>query len=266
MKVVLFCGGMGFRIRDNVQDTPKPMILVGDRPILFHIMKYYASFGHKDFVLCLGYKGQLIKEYFLQYRDAIREDFVLSNGGRTIEVLHNDIEDWRITFADTGLESTIAQRLVNVRRHLEGEEIFLANYADVLTDAPLDRFVEDFRSRDKIAAFISVRPNYTFHMVSTDGDGTVSSIRHVRESEVWINGGYFILRQGIFDYIRPGEELVEAPFQRLVEDGQLITYRYEGFWEPMDTLKEMQHLESLYQAGRAPWALWRHREPDPTIG
>jgi glucose-1-phosphate cytidylyltransferase len=267
LKVVLFCGGQGLRLREYADGTiPKPMAPIGLRPVLWHVMRYYSHFGVNDFVLCLGHKGEMIKEFFLRYNEAVSNDFVLLEGGKSLELLSTDIEDWRITFADTGLESTIAQRLVNVRRHLAGEEIFLANYADVLTDAPLDRFVEDFRSRDKIAAFISVRPNYTFHMVSTDGDGTVSSIRHVRESEVWINGGYFILRQGIFDYIRPGEELVEAPFQRLVEDGQLITYRYEGFWEPMDTLKEMQHLESLYQAGRAPWALWRHREPDPTIG
>ena len=267
LKVVLFCGGQGLRLREYADGTiPKPMAPIGLRPVLWHVMRYYSHFGVNDFVLCIGHKGEMIKEFFLRYNEAVSNDFVLLEGGKSLELLSTDIEDWRITFADTGLESTIAQRLVNVRRHLAGEEIFLANYADVLTDAPLDRFVEDFRSRDKIAAFISVRPNYTFHMVSTDGDGTVSSIRHVRESEVWINGGYFILRQGIFDYIRPGEELVEAPFQRLVEDGQLITYRYEGFWEPMDTLKEMQHLESLYQAGRAPWALWRHREPDPTIG
>jgi glucose-1-phosphate cytidylyltransferase len=267
LKVVLFCGGQGLRLREYADGTiPKPMAPIGLRPVLWHVMRYYSHFGVNDFVLCLGHKGEVIKEYFLRYNEAVSNDFVLLQGGRTLELLSTDIEDWRITFADTGQEATIAQRLLAVRRHLENEEIFLANYADVLTDAPLDRFVEDFRGRDKIAAFVSVRPNYTFHMVSTDGHDTVSSIRHVRESDVWINGGYFILRREIFDYIRPGEELVEAPFQRLVEEGQLLTYRYEGFWEPMDTLKEMQHLEALYQSGRPPWAVWQRHEPDPAAG
>ena len=141
MKVVLFCGGLGFRLRHDLQDTPKPMIHVGDRPILFHIMKYYASFGHKDFILCLGYKGQLIKEFFLQYRDALCDDFVLSNGGRTIEVLHNDIEDWRITFVDTGLHANIGERLKAVQCYIGDDEFFLANYADVLTDASLPAMI-----------------------------------------------------------------------------------------------------------------------------
>jgi glucose-1-phosphate cytidylyltransferase len=267
LKVVLFCGGQGLRLREYADGTiPKPMAPIGLRPVLWHVMRYYSHFGVNDFVLCLGHKGEVIKDYFLRYNEAVSNDFVLLQGGRTLELLSTDIEDWRITFADTGQEATIAQRLLSVRRHLENEEIFLANYADVLTDAPLDRFVADFRGRDKIAAFVSVRPNYTFHMVSTDGNDTVSSIRHVRESDVWINGGYFILRREIFDYIRPGEELVEAPFQRLVEQGQLLTYRYEGFWEPMDTLKEMQHLEALYQSGRPPWAVWQRHEADPAAG
>jgi glucose-1-phosphate cytidylyltransferase len=267
LKVVLFCGGQGLRLREYADGTiPKPMAPIGLRPVLWHVMRYYSHFGVNDFVLCLGHKGEVIKDYFLRYNEAVSNDFVLLQGGRSLELLSTDIEDWRITFADTGQEATIAQRLLSVRRHVENEEMFLANYADVLTDAPLDRFVADFRHRDKVAAFISVRPNYTFHMVETDGDDTVSSIRHVRESDVWINGGYFILRREIFDYIRPGEELVEAPFQRLVEEGQLLTYRYEGFWEPMDTLKEMQHLEALYQGGRPPWAVWQHREADPSAG
>ena len=265
LKVVLFCGGQGLRLREYADGTiPKPMAPIGLRPVLWHVMRYYSHFGANDFVLCLGHKGEVIKDYFLRYNEAMSNDFVLLQGGRNLELLSTDIEDWRITFADTGQEATIAQRLLTVRRHVENEEMFLANYADVLTDAPLDQFVADFRRRDKVAAFISVRPNYTFHMVATDGNDIVSSIRHVRESDVWINGGYFILRREIFDYIKPGDELVEAPFQRLVEEGQLLTYRYEGFWEPMDTLKEMQHLEALYQAGRPPWAVWQHREADPS--
>lgn len=253
MKVVLFCGGMGFRIRDNVLDTPKPMIQVGDRPILFHIMKYYASFGHKDFVLCLGFKGQLIKEYFLQYRDAIREDFVLSNGGRDIEILHNDIEDWRITFVDTGLHSNIGQRLKRVQRYIGDDEYFLANYADVLTDASLPAMIEHLKARNKIASFLCVRPRYTFHVVTLDGDHTVSSIDHVSESNIWINGGYFVFSRDVFDYVRADEDLVAEPFNRLVRDGHLLAFQHEGFWAPMDTLKDHQVLQSMFETGCRPW-------------
>ena len=143
--------------------------------------------------------------------------------------------------------------------------MFLANYADVLTAAPLNDFIDDFRTRGKVAAFLRVRPNYTFHMVTASEDDMVTSIRHVNESDVWINGGYFIMRREIFDYIRPGEELVEEPFQRLMAEGQLLAYGYEGFWEPMDTLKEMQHLEGLYQTGSPPWAVWQNRTRGPIV-
>src|SRR5215831_7630544 len=256
MKVVLFCGGMGFRIRDNVQDTPKPMIQVGDRPILFHIMKYYASFGHNEFVLCLGYKGQLIKEYFLQYRDAIREDFVLSNGGRTIEVLHNDIEDWRITFVDTGLHANIGERLKAVQRYIGADEYFLANYADVLTDASMPAMIEQLTRRKKIASFLCVRPTYTFHVVTLNGEQVVSSIDHVSEANIWINGGYFVFNREIFEYLGAGEDLVAQPFNRLVRDEQLLAFQHEGFWAPMDTLKDHQVIQSMYETGIRPWAVW----------
>jgi glucose-1-phosphate cytidylyltransferase len=262
LKVVLFCGGQGLRLREYADGIPKPMAPIGLRPVLWHVMRYYSHFGHKDFILCLGHKGEVIKEYFLRYSEALSNDFVLLKGGQTLELLNTDIQDWRITFADTGLDATIAQRLLSVRGHLDGEEMFLANYADVLTDAPLNQLVEAFRQSGKVAAFLRVRPNYTFHIVSTTDASVVSSIRHVRESDVWINGGYFILRQEIFDYIRPGEELVEEPFRRLVDEGELVAYGYEGFWEPMDTLKEMQHLETLYQLGRPPWAVWQRTDPD----
>ena len=256
MKVVLFCGGMGFRMRDNIQDTPKPMIQVGDRPILFHIMKYYASFGHTEFVLCLGYKGQLIKEYFLQYRDAVRDDFVLSNGGRTIEILHNDIEDWRITFVDTGLHANIGERLKAVQRYIGEDEYFLANYADVLTDASLPAMIDNLCTRGKTASFLCVRPRYTFHVVSLDADQTVSRIDHVSEANIWINGGYFVFHRDIFDYLGNGEDLVAQPFSRLVRDSQLLAFQHEGFWAPMDTLKDHQALQSMYETGCRPWAVW----------
>ncbi len=256
MKVVIFCGGQGIRLRDYGETIPKPMVPIGIRPVLWHVMRYYAHFGHRDFILCLGYRADAIKEYFLRYNEALSNDFVLAEGGRSIELLTQDIADWRITFADTGLHATIAQRLRAVRKHVEGEEVFLANYGDVLTDAPLDQFVDQFRATDHTAAFMTVRPSYTFHVVQMGAGATVSGLTHVHDSDIWINGGHFMFRPDIFDYIRDGEELVEAPFARLIERNRLAAYRYEGFWAPMDTLKEAQMLQALYDSGQSPWARW----------
>lgn len=260
MKVVLFCGGLGLRLRDHSERVPKPMVPIGYRPILWHIMKYYAHHGHRDFTLCLGYKADVVKQYFLDYNEALSNDFVLDGTGRDagrIELLGSDIHDWRITFADTGLHANIGQRLLAVRRYLEGEEVFLANYGDVLTDAPLPELIDDFMGRDAVAAFIAVKPTYTFHVVTSRDDGLVERIDDVRVSDIWINGGYMILRREIFDYIEEGEELVQEPFQRLVKQNLLVSYRYEGFWAPMDTLKDQQHLESLHETGRPAWAVWQ---------
>jgi glucose-1-phosphate cytidylyltransferase len=263
MKVVLFCGGLGLRLRDHSERIPKPMVPIGYRPILWHVMKYYAHFGHREFILCLGYKADVVKEYFLNYNEALSNDFVLSgngNGGgdrNHVELLGSDIHDWRITFADTGLHANIGQRLRAVRRFVADEPVFLANYGDVLTDAPLAEMVDDFLRRDAVAAFISVKPTYTFHVVRSQDDGTVERIDDVNAADIWINGGYMMLRREIFDYLEEGDELVEEPFQRLVKQNLLLTYRYQGFWAPMDTLKDQQHLESLYETGRPAWAIWQ---------
>jgi glucose-1-phosphate cytidylyltransferase len=263
MKVVLFCGGLGLRLREHSERVPKPMVPIGYRPILWHVMKYYAHFGHKDFVLCLGYKADVVKEYFLNYNEALTNDFVLNGNGHDaprgshVELLGSDIHDWRITFADTGLHANIGQRLRAAQRYLEGEDVFLANYGDVLTDAPLSELVEDFLRRDKVAAFVCVKPTYTFHVVTAKDDGVVERIDDVRVSDIWINGGYMILRKEIFDYLGDGEELVQEPFQRLVKQDLLLAYRYEGFWAPMDTLKDQQELESRYEAGQPAWAVWQ---------
>jgi glucose-1-phosphate cytidylyltransferase len=263
MKVVLFCGGLGLRLRDHSERVPKPMVPIGYRPILWHVMKYYAHFGHREFILCLGYKADVVKEYFLEYNEALSNDFVLSGNGdgggdrSHVELLGSDIHDWRITFADTGLHANIGQRLRAVRRFVADDEVFLANYGDVLTDAPLGEMVEDFLRSDAVAAFLSVRPTYTFHVVRAQDDGTVERIDDVNSADIWINGGYMILRREIFDYLEEGDELVEEPFQRLVKQNLLRTYRYEGFWAPMDTLKDQQHLESLYETGRPAWAIWQ---------
>lgn len=258
MKVVLFCGGLGMRLRDYSETIPKPMVSIGYRPILWHVMKYYAHFGHKDFILCLGYRGDAIKNYFLNYDECTSNDFVLSQGGRKRQLLGRDIDDWRITFVDTGLETNVGQRLKAVEKYLDGEEMFLANYSDGLTDLPLPQQIEHFGLYDKIASFLCVRPNLSYHSVEGDDHdpSIVAGISPINQN-VWINGGSFIFKRKIFDYIGAGEELVLEPFERLVRERQLICYRYTGFWASMDTFKDRQYLDGLIASGTAPWEIWK---------
>jgi glucose-1-phosphate cytidylyltransferase len=254
VKVVLFCGGLGLRMREESARLPKPMIPLGDRPILWHIMKYYSDFGFSDFVLCLGYKHEAIKEYFLNYSEALSNDFVLTDGGKRVELLSSDTHDWSITFVNTGLRSTIGERLKQVEPHLEGDEIFLATYGDGLTDAPLRDMIETLERSGKTALFLCVRPTYQFHVVSLDEGNGVREIHDVAAADLWINGGYFVFRREIFDHLRPGEDLVGDAFNRLIAEDKLLAYPYEGFWAPMDTLKDKQNLESLLEEGDPPWS------------
>jgi glucose-1-phosphate cytidylyltransferase len=256
MKVVIFCGGQGMRIREFSEAIPKPMVPLGYRPILWHVMRYYAHFGHKDFILCLGHKADSIKAYFRNYDETISNDFVLE-AGQQVELLSKDIQDWRITFVDTGLSSNIGQRLMAVRPFLEGEETFLANYGDGLSDLHLPQMIEYFCARQAVACFLGVAPTSSFHLVEWLDGGQVKSIRHIRDMGLRINGGFFILRRSIFDYMQHGEELVEQPFGRLAEEGKLLVYPYDGFWACMDTFKERQLLEEMYSKGHPPWEVWR---------
>lgn len=257
MKVVIFCGGLGMRLREAGEDIPKPMVPIGNRPILWHLMKYYAHYGYTDFILCLGYRADAIKRFFLNYEETSSNDFVLSNGGRQVDLMNRDISDWRITFADTGVNANIGQRLMAVRRYLRGEEMFLANYADGLTDMHLPSVIDRFKRERKIANFVSVRPNLSFHAVSALPDGSVSEIKPVMQTDLRINGGFFLFRSEIFDYMRPGEELVQEPFDRLIAEGQLLAHAHDGFTASMDTFKDKQHFEELWTRGRAPWEVWR---------
>jgi glucose-1-phosphate cytidylyltransferase len=258
MKVVLFCGGQGLRIRD-AEDIPKPMVHIGPRPILWHVMKYYSHFGHKDFVLCLGHKAEAVKNYFLNYNECASNDFVLSGGGKDLKLLNSDIHDWRITFADTGIHSNIGQRLKAVEKYVAGEEEFLANYSDGLTDLSLPTQLDHFRKHGKLASFLCVRPNLSYHLVSTEhGEAhLVSDMHAIDNGSVRINGGYFIFKKNIFDYIRDNEELVIEPFRRLAAEKQLIGYPYNGFWASMDTFKDRQQLEGLTAGDAAPWEVWK---------
>jgi glucose-1-phosphate cytidylyltransferase len=261
MKVVLFCGGEGIRLRDYSDQIPKPMVIIGYRPILWEIMKYYASFGHKDFILCLGYKSDVIKNYFINYDETISNNFVYKNGGKDLELLNSDIDDWTITFVDTGLKSNIGTRLMKVREYLDGEEMFLANYTDGLTDLNLTQMIDWFvPQNDKTAAFMVYQPTQSFHIVKREDNGIVKEISHIGNSNLHINAGYFIFRKDIFDYIKFGEELIENPFKRLIEKEKIISWVHEGFWTSLDTFKDKRVLDDIYSGGNPPWEVWNHSE------
>ena len=259
MKVVLFCGGLGMRMRADNQSLPKPMTPIGSRPVLWHVMRYYAHFGHKDFILCLGYGAQAVKDYFLNYRETTSNDFVLRQGGDDIKMLSTDISEWTISFIDTGIDTAIGERLRRVRPYLDGDEIFLANYGDVLTDAPMNDLIKEFAKTDAVAQLLAVKPQDSFHVVDIGGDSNVTGLTAVASMAMRINGGYFVLRQGIFDYLDEGEDLVMDACIRAAKAGRMRAVRYDGFWAPMDTLKERSALEEQYRRGNSPWALWREQ-------
>lgn len=265
MKVVLFCGGLGTRLREYSEEIPKPMVNIGYRPILWHVMKYYAHFGHKEFILCLGHKADVVKEYFLNYDECLSNDFTLSQGGKKLQLLNRDIQDWEITFVDTGLSSSIGERLKAVEPYLKEEDVFLANYSDGLTDLPLPDLTNYYFSQDKVAGMLCVKPTHSFHIVSLQGT-EVSDIHHIGQSDIWINGGYFIFKKQIFDYIKEGEDLVNQPFQRLIGEQQLVGYKYNGFWAAMDTFKDKQRLDDMYSRGDSLWEVWKHSSNGKLVG
>lgn len=256
MKVVLFCGGFGTRLQEFSETIPKPMVEIGYRPIIWHLMRYYAHFGHTDFILCLGYRGDYIKKYFLSYDECLSNDFRLANGGREVYLYNSDISNWTITFVDTGLNSNIGQRLKSVEKYLEGEEMFMANYSDGLSDLVLSEYIGNFCQKGKIASFLSVRPSQSFHYVGCQEDGLVTNIEAIDRGNFWINGGFFIFRKEIFEYIQDGEELVVESFQRLIARQELVTYRNPGFWACMDTFKEKRLFDDMYARGEMPWVVW----------
>ncbi|OBK74405.1 glucose-1-phosphate cytidylyltransferase [Mycobacterium sp. 1274761.0] len=255
MKVVLFCGGYGMRMRNSVDDDiPKPMQMVGPRPLIWHVMRYYAHFGHKEFILCLGYGASHIKNYFLTYQEAASNDFTMRGG--EIQLMHSDISDWSITFVDTGLTSAIGERLRRVRPYLNGDDYFLANYADVLTDAPMDDVIEKFHQSGAAASMMIVPPQSSFHCVEASEAGEVKDIIAVSKLPIWENGGFFVLSQTVFDYLPEGGCLVEDACATLAGEGRLFGYKYDGFWKPADTFKERAELDARYNSGDRPWMVW----------
>lgn len=261
MKVVIFCGGMGLRLRGYVDDVPKPMAQIGQRPLIWHLMKYYAHFGHKDFVLCLGYKGDAIKNYFLNYEETVSNDFVWSQGGKKIDIVNRDIDDWTVTFVDTGINSNIGMRLKAVEPLLRNEEMFLANYGDGLSDLNLPVMIDELTKRpEAIGSLLLVQPTASFDIVNMTDNGEIGEILPLSKTNIWINGGFFVFRNAIFNDLHHGEELVREPFGRLIERRALLAHRAHCFWQCMDTFKDKQYLEELNHTS-APWKVWTRKPP-----
>ncbi|MEX1081161.1 MAG: sugar phosphate nucleotidyltransferase [Halofilum sp. (in: g-proteobacteria)] len=256
MKVVLFCGGLGTRLREYSETTPKPLVPIGDRPMIWHLMKYYAHYGHTDFILCLGYQGVMIKEYFMQYKEWASNDFRMHGNGREIELFNTDLDDWRITFVDTGGTSNIGERLQVVRPFVKNEEMFLANYSDGLSDFPLEEQLRAFGDSNAMVSFAAVRPPQSFHSIRSDAQGYVTEIRDAASWDLWINGGFFIMRPGVFDYMQPGEDLVGRPFTRLASDRRLLSHTHHGFWACMDTFKDKKMFDARHENDDRPWEVW----------
>ena len=260
MKVVIFCGGLGMRLREYSESIPKPMVPIGNRPLVWQLMKYYAHFGHKEFILCLGHNAHVIKDYFINYDECVTNDFVLE-GNDAPKLLKTDIADWKITFADTGLNANIGERLKAVEKYLGDDEMFFANYADGLSDLPLPNMLDFFKASNKTACLLCVQPNQTFHYLHlNDNETAVKSIQDTTDKGLLTNGGYFIFKREIFDYMREGEELVHEPFGRLIKDDQLAAYKYDGFWSCMDTFKDKQKFDELHVKGESPWQVWKEKK------
>lgn len=256
MKVVILAGGFGTRIRDVADDIPKPMIPIGRYPILWHIMKWYAKFGHKEFVLCLGHKGQVIKSFFLDYEAHTRDiTLTLGNGGSIAYHSDHDESDWRITLADTGLNAMTGARIRKIRKYVEGEE-FMLTYGDGVSDVDIDALLTFHRAHGKILTVTGVRPPGRFGELEAGTNGAVSGFNEKPQATGGrISGGYFIASARLFDYLDDNEDLVfeKGPLEALVRDQQLMMFEHDGFWQPMDTSREYQLLNSLYAEGKAPW-------------
>ena len=249
MKVVIFCGGFGVRMGAATVETPKPLIPVGGRPILSHIMEWYASWGHNEFVLCLGHRAEIFEELFHAANGAPGHG---APGPALVGLQAADPADWRITFLDTGVHASIGERLAATRPYVGEDDVFLCTYGDGLTNAPLDEMIGELVESGKTALFMAVRPRLSYHVVDAGEDGALRSLTPMSSADVRVNGGFFVFRRGVFDELGPGDDLVDA-LERLARKGSVIAYRYDGYWAAMDTLKDKQELDEVAATGAVPW-------------
>ncbi len=258
LKTVILCGGRGTRIRDVADNIPKPMVPIGGLPILWHIMKYYANYGHDRFVLCLGFKGESIKDFFLNYK-AQTEDFTLTLGRSNVRYHNNNPEaHWEITFAETGLDSMTGARIARVKKYLSNDSNFMLTYGDGLGDIDLDKLVAFHKSHRKVLTVSGVRPPGRFGELQHKGGRVTEFNEKPQATAGLISGGYFVCRKELFKYLNTDEGLVfeETPLKRLVKDGQVMVYEHGGFWQPMDTYRDYLYLQGLWDKNQAPWKVW----------
>jgi len=258
MQVVILCGGMGTRLQEETALKPKPMVEIGHRPILWHIMRYYSCFGHQQFLLCTGYKGDMIKNYFLNYRNSSR-DIEIDLKTASVKVLGGQEEelDWTIRIHDTGIETLTGSRLKRSMCYVD-DDIFLATYGDGLSDVDLNALIEHHHASGKLATVTAVRPSSRFGELSLDGDSVTSFEEKPQTGSGWINGGFFVLHRSVFERLSdaPDITLEAGVLQELARNGELSVYRHSGFWQCMDTHREMMLLEEYWRAGHAPWKIW----------
>ena len=258
MQVIILCGGKGTRLREETEYRPKPMLPIGPRPILWHIMKTYAHYGHTDFVLCLGYKGQMIKDYFLNYRFTA-SDITVRLGEKGKVTFHDasEEENWTVTLADTGEDTMTGGRLQRVKKYVK-DDLFLMTYGDGVGDIDIPALVKFHKAHGKIATLTGVRPPGRFGELNTESDRITEFNEKPQTTAGVINGGFFVFNRKFFDYLNddPGLILEQSPLQRAAADGQLMCFRHEGFWQPMDTFREFDLLNNLWNAGKAPWKVW----------
>lgn len=257
MKVVILAGGMGTRISEESQLKPKPMIEIGDKPILWHIMKWYASFGFYEFIICCGYKGHIIKEYFTHYY-AYQSDSIHNLGNGMIKAQNTVTEPWKVTLADTGLQTLTAGRILRAREYI-GEAPFLLTYGDGVSDVDINKLIAFHQKYGRITTITTTRPAGRFGAIKIDNiTGQVESFKEkARKDQAWVNAGFMVMQPEIFDYLGDGTEMLEeSPFERLAADGQMGAYCHEGFWSPMDTMRDKAYLEELWETDKAPWKVF----------
>jgi glucose-1-phosphate cytidylyltransferase len=254
MKVVILCGGKGTRFRDYPEEIPKPLALIGGKPILWHIMKLYSHYGFKDFVLCLGFKADMIKRYFIE-EEWRAKDFTLSLKDKKKIDHSSDEEDWNITFADTGIETNTGGRLKQIEKYIPKGEDFFATYGDGLSNVHIDELLEFHKKMGKTATITCLRPYSQFGIVETN-DGLVTQFREKPKLDYWINGGFFVLKHDIFNYLAENDILEKKPFEDLAAKKEIAAYKFEGFWQCMDTFKDYQSFGELWEKG-APWKVWQ---------
>jgi glucose-1-phosphate cytidylyltransferase len=255
-KVVILCGGLGTRLREETEYRPKPMVEVGGRPVLWHIMKLFAHHGLTDFVVCIGYRGDMIKDYFLNY-ESWSKDFTVRLGDRESVRFHGDHAEtgWQVTVAGTGDETQTGGRVKRVERYLDGDT-FLVTYGDGLADVDLTALLEFHRAHGKLATVTTTRPLSRFGIVEIDAEQRVDRFREKPLGDEWVSAGFFVFQREFLDYLDADCILEREPLEQLANKGELVAYQHEGFWQPMDTYRELLMLSDMWNSGEAPWAVW----------